>query len=315
MSAHPDAAGPPTAPPMPPLQLAHVATSSDELIPSPIAIGSLVLLGHPVAHSLSPRFQNAALSAAGIPLRYEALDVAPSELPRALDALIESRSAGNVTIPHKAVVAERCDLRSALAERVGAVNTFWCTLDGRLCGDNTDVPGFEAAARALLGDTPTSGLEVALIGAGGSAAAVLVAAERWPDARVRVWSRRPERAAALADRFPTVAEAIEDRAGVLDSATLIVNATPLGLRDDDPFPVEIGALPRGAAVLDLVYRPGETGWVRAARRVGHRAADGLPMLIEQGVEAFARWFGAPPDREVVWAAVGGRPPVVAEMRA
>jgi shikimate dehydrogenase len=300
---------------MPPLQPAHVATSGDEPMPSPIAIGRLVLLGHPVAHSLSPRFQNAALLAAGIPLRYAALDVAPSELAHVLDALVESRSAGNVTIPHKAAVAERCDLRSALAARVGAVNTFWCTLDGRLCGDNTDVPGFAAAARALLGDPVAAGLEVALIGAGGSAAAVLAAAERWPAARVRIWSRRHERASDLADRFPTVAVAVEDRARALDSATLIVNATPLGLRDDDPLPVEISALPPYAAVLDLVYRPGETAWVRAARRVGHRAADGLPMLVEQGVEAFARWFGVSPDREVVWAAVGGRPPAPAETRA
>ena len=292
---------------MPPLQSAHATTQDGEVIPPPIAIGRLVLLGHPVAHSLSPRFQNAALAAAGIPLRYEALDVAPAELARTLDALIESRSAGNVTIPHKGAVAARCDLRTALAERVGAVNTFWCTLDGRLCGDNTDVPGFEAAAHALLGPAHTAGVQVALIGAGGSAAAVLAAVERWPEAHARVWSRRPERASELAARFPAFAEAVDDRVRALQSATLIVNATPLGLGDDDAFPVEIAALPPRAAVLDLVYRPGETAWVRAARAAGHRAADGLPMLVEQGVEAFARWFGAPSERDVVWAAVGGRP--------
>jgi shikimate dehydrogenase len=88
---------------------------------------------------------------------------------------------------------------------------------------------------------------------------------------------------------------------------LIVNATPLGLRETDAHPVPVEALPAGAAVLDLVYRPGETPWVRVARAAGHPAADGLPMLVEQGIEAFARWFGAPSDRAVVWAAVGGRP--------
>jgi shikimate dehydrogenase len=292
---------------MPPLPTAHVDAPRDDTLPTPIAIGRLVLLGHPVAHSLSPRFQNAALAAAGIPLRYEALDVAPAALGRTLDALIEARAAGNVTIPHKAAVAARCDLRTALADRVGAVNTFWCTLDGRLCGDNTDVAGFDAAVRALLGHEPPAGLQVALLGAGGSASAVLAAVERWPDAQARVWSRTPERAAELTARFARVSRSVADRDRALDGAALIVNATPLGLHDHDPYPVEIHALPPRSAVLDLVYRPGETPWVRAARRAGHQGADGLPMLVEQGVQAFARWFGAPSDREVVWTAVGGRP--------
>jgi shikimate dehydrogenase len=292
---------------MPPLPTAHADALRDDTLPTPIAIGRLVLLGHPVAHSLSPRFQNAALAAAGIPLHYEALDVAPAGLGRTLDALIEARGAGNVTIPHKTAVAARCHLRTALADRVGAVNTFWCTLDGRLCGDNTDVAGFEAAVRGLLGHEPPAGLEVALIGAGGSASAVLAALERWPDARARVWSRTPERAVTLTARFARVSRPVAERERALDGATLVVNATPLGLHDADAYPVEIDALPPRAAVLDLVYRAGETAWVRAARRAGHRAADGLPMLVEQGVQAFSRWFGAPSDREVVWAAVGGRP--------
>lgn len=291
---------------MPPLPSAHAAARRDDALPTPFAIGRLVLLGHPVAHSLSPRFQNAALAAAGIPLTYEALDVAPSELEGTLDVLIESRAAGNVTIPHKVAVAARCDHRTALADRVGAVNTFWCTLDGQLCGDNTDVAGFEAAVRSLLGEALPAEVRVALVGAGGSAAAVLAAVERWPAAHARIWSRRRERAAELADRFARVSEPADDLARSLDGATLVVNATPLGLFDDDAHPVQIEALPEGAAVLDLVYRSGETAWVRSARRAGHRAIDGLPMLVEQGVEAFARWFGAPPDRDVVWAAVGGR---------
>jgi hypothetical protein len=154
--------------------LALPTAAAPELLVPPTAIGRLVLLGHPVAHSLSPRFQNAALTAAGIPLRYEALDTPPDTLASVLDALISERAAGNVTIPHKEAVHARCDLRTPMAERVGAVNTFWCTLDGRLCGDNTDVSGFAAAARALLGDAAPTGLAIALVGAGGSAAAVLV---------------------------------------------------------------------------------------------------------------------------------------------
>ena len=88
----------------------------------------------------------------------------------------------------------------------------------------------------------------------------------------------------------------------LDGATLVVNATPIGLHDDE-HPVAIDRLPRGAAVFDLVYRTGETSWVRSARDSGHRAADGEGMLVEQGALAFERWFGIEPDRDAMWRAL------------
>ena len=262
--------------------------------------GRLVLLGHPVAHSLSPRFQNAALRAANIPLEYEALDVPPEALDVTLAELGESRAAGNVTIPHKEAVAARCTRRSALADRCGAVNTFWHE-DGALVGDNTDVGGVDAIAGALLGDARADA-RVALIGAGGSAAAVLAAAERWGAATVQLYNRNVERAHALASRFNASVRVAASLEGALDGATLVVNATPVGLHDDD-VPVPIDALPRDAAVFDLVYRAHETAWVRAARTAGHRAADGEGMLVEQGALSFERWFGIEPDRDAMWRAL------------
>ncbi|PYP80202.1 MAG: shikimate dehydrogenase [Gemmatimonadetes bacterium] len=262
--------------------------------------GRLVLLGHPVSHSLSPRFQNAALRAAGIPLVYEALDVAPEALAATLADLARQDASGNVTIPHKEAVAELCTRRSALADRCGAVNTFWHE-DGALVGDNTDVGGVDAIAHALLGDARTTA-RVALLGAGGSAAAVLAAAERWGAARVRLYNRNMERARALASRFDASVDVAPSVEAALDGATLVVNATPVGLRDD-AHPVAVDLLPTGAAVFDLVYRSGETAWVRAARNAGHRAADGEGMLVEQGALSFERWFGIEPDRNAMWSAL------------
>jgi len=263
--------------------------------------GRLVLLGHPVSHSLSPAFQNAALRRAGLPLRYEALDVPPSRLDDTLRGLAAERAAGNVTIPHKASVASRCARLSPLARRVGAVNTFWHE-EGELVGDNTDVGGIDEAVRALLGGVP-SGLRVVLVGAGGSAAAVVAAAEGWDDARVTVWSRTAERSGQLARRFANVATASEFLADAIRGADLAINATPVGL-DGDRIPFPPALLRRSAAVLDLVYLPdGPTPWVRLARAQGRRASDGLPMLIGQGARSFERWFGLPPDRQVMWDAV------------
>jgi shikimate dehydrogenase len=258
--------------------------------------GRLVLLGHPVSHSLSPVFQNAALRAADIPLVYEALDVDSRELRSVLRQLKASNAAGNVTIPHKVAVHDLCDELTDLAAKVGAVNTFWFD-SKRLYGDNTDVGGFDAAARALIGGETTEA-RVVVVGAGGAAASVLAAIEDWPDAEVTVVSRHGERAAALAKRFPDVARAEKSVERAVRHATLIVNATPVG-QQDEKHPIDVALIPQSAAVLDLVYRRGGTPWVRAARENGIRAADGLPMLLEQGALAFQRWFGTEPDREAM----------------
>ena len=261
----------------------------------------LVLLGSPVAHSLSPAMQNAALRSAGIPLRYDALDVVPLALPETVRRLVLERAAGNVTIPHKAAFAALCDRLTTPAARAGAVNTFWVAGDGCLMGDNTDAPGFDAVARELLGTAP-HGIRMLLLGAGGSAAAVLTAAELWPGSEVMVWARTDARAAVLAGRFARIARSTSDPALAASTARLVVNATPVGLHDDE-MPLAPHLLADGSIALDLVYRRGETPWVRAARARGLRAADGLPMLVEQGALAFERWFARAPDREAMWRAV------------
>jgi shikimate dehydrogenase len=263
-----------------------------------------VLLGHPVAHSVSPIFQNAALRCTGIPLVYEALDTAPSELDARLDLLVAERAAGNATIPHKERVAARCRRLTTVAERVGAVNTFRVDGDGSLMGHNTDVAGFDRLARIALGDAPLP-QHLALLGAGGAAAAVLAAVERWPECTVTLFNRSAERRERLAERFPVVSETLDDVTRAVKGCDMVVNATPLGLRVGDPLPVPVDSLERGTVVVDLVYSRDETRWVHAARAAGHRAADGLEMLLEQGALAFEWWLGVPAPREVMSHAVRG----------
>lgn len=264
--------------------------------------GRLVILGRSLSHTMSPRMHNAALRDAGIPLEYEVLDVPASALPATLNQLAREGAAGNVTVPYKELVAARCDHMSPLARQANAVNTFWFER-GELSGDNTDIGGFDFAARSLVGDT--RGLTVGLLGAGGAAAAVMVAALEWPDSSILVHNRHEERARTLAARFGA-GNRIEtcDLATLAQRAQLVVNATPVGLRDE-LLPLPIEQLRNDAMVLDLVYRPEETAWIRAARAAGHRAMDGLSMLVEQAALAFERWFGMAPNRDVMWSAVGG----------
>ncbi len=253
-----------------------------------------MLLGHPVGHSLSPKIQNAALHAAGISIEYQAIDVPPAQLRATLRGLREEGAAGNVTIPYKQTAFALCDHVTKVAERAGAVNTFWVQ-DGALIGDNTDIAGFDHAAQEfVLGIRAQLPARVTLIGAGGAAAAVASAVHEWEGTELTIWSRKPDKAIELAQRFaPCRAEA--DLSAAVKGAELVVNATPVGMFDDD-LPVAIAALPARCPVFDLVYRRDETAWVRAARDAGHPASDGLPMLVEQAARSFRRWLGVEPNR-------------------
>ncbi|MFI5242902.1 MAG: shikimate dehydrogenase family protein [Gemmatimonadales bacterium] len=260
----------------------------------------LVLLGNPVSHSLSPLFQNAALRSEGIDLSYDAIEVAAPDLRHVLTLLAEDNAAGNITIPHKEAAVALCARLSPLAERIGAVNTFWVERDGAIVGDNTDVGGFESLVRSTMDGLPRG--RIALLGAGGAAAAALAAIEQWPGCEVTLYNRSHARLARLASRFPVVTRTAETAEEAVQGAKLVVNASASGL-EDDLFPVPIETLPYDAAVVDLVYRRGDTPWVRAALACGHRASDGLPMLIEQGALSFEKWFGRPAPRAIMWDAV------------
>lgn len=266
--------------------------------------GRLVLLGHPLGHSLSPLLQNAALRAAGIALTYEPLDVPRRALDETVFGLRRVGGAGNVTIPFKEALPALCDRLTHPARDTGAVNTFWTAVDGALVGDNTDVEGFQKAAELLLGGAPR-GQRVLVLGAGGAAAAVLLAMKGWDAPRVWLYARTMARAERLVERIGIAADVVPDLPAAAGGATLLVNATSVGMRSDD-VPIDPALLKPGAAVLDLVYRVGETALVRAARARGHRAADGLAMLVEQGALAFQRWFGVAPDREAMWSALPER---------
>ena len=260
----------------------------------------LVLLGHPVLHSLSPAIQNAALDAAGISLRYEAVDIDPRDLASTLTELAGSAAGGNLTIPHKTHAIPSMASLTPVAREVGAVNTFRPDGAGGLEGHNTDVDGFESLLKGAIGD-PRQGLDFAILGAGGAAAAVLTVLRRW-GCRGRIIARSTERAEALVERFSDVASVAKSPMGESIEGDVVVNATPIGLADDN-FPVALDRLREGTMVLDLVYKRGETAWVRAARERGFTAVDGITMLVEQAAAAFSYWFGREADRDAMMRAI------------
>ena len=234
------------------------------------------LLGHPVAHSLSPRMQNAAFAARALDWAYVACDVDPDALPAAVAGLRALGFAGaNVTIPHKGAVAGLCDELDDLSRRSGAVNTLVFRDGGRIVGANTDGP-------AVVSVLDARGANVLVLGRGGAARAVAVALEDAGAASVRLVSRSD------ADWPPAA-----------DDATILVNATPL--RDEAPV------APHGdQQVADLAYRTDgrPTALVAAAREAGcATVVDGLEILARQGAAAFELWTGVSAPIDVMRAAV------------
>jgi shikimate dehydrogenase len=265
----------------------------------------LGLIGYPLGHSLSPQLHHAALAAAGLEGNYRLFPVPPGESEQPAMAALAERLRRedlhglNVTIPHKQAMMRLVDGLSEVARAVSAVNTLCRAPDGRLVGDNTDVPGFlRDLDRLLGGGGPGKAL---VLGAGGSARAVVYGLGRsgW---QVKVVARRMEQAATLVNELSlTLPKKDTMAAGVLTGETLavcgncdlLVNTTPLGMHprvESCPWPEEI-PLPGQAAVYDLVYNPLETVLVRRARAAGQKAAGGAGMLVAQAAMAFQRWTG------------------------
>jgi shikimate dehydrogenase len=251
------------------------------------------LLGHPVAHSLSPTLHRAAGVAVGVDVDYALFDVEPADFEAALAACRDdARTCLNVTAPHKRAAWRVCaGRRTAAAERTGAVNTLWWTPAG-WAGDNTDVEGFAA----LLGPIPPG--RAVVVGAGGAARAVLdVLTARGVDA-VDVVNRRPARARRLLAEMGLTAGRAHELAGLhglLPKADLVVWALPPGAWAGEAA-IDWSACPEGARLLHLAYGVAPAPLLRAAVAARVTAVDGLPMLAAQGLAAFARWTGlrAPP---------------------
>jgi shikimate dehydrogenase len=248
------------------------------------------LLGDPVSHSLSPAMHNAAFQVLGIDAVYVPMRCSAPALGAVMESLVRQGGGGNLTIPHKEAAARL--LGDALPD--GTCNTFWGR-DGKIEGAETDSAGILAALERLA--APSG--DWAIIGTGGSARAALIAA-RTAGVGIAVRSRTPGRAAEFRAAARSMGVGLADPG----DCRVVINCTPLGLDPGDPDPVTAGEVPRAEVALDLVYRRGETVWVRAMRAAGRRAADGREVLVEQGALSFERWCaGTTAPREVMRAAV------------
>lgn len=268
--------------------------------------GLAVLIGSPVAHSLSPTIHRAAFAAAGVDWSYVALDVADGRGAEAVEAMRLLGIAGmSVTMPHKAAVADAVDRLEPAARSLRSVNTV--SWDGdELVGSSTDGAGFVASLSEVGIDVTAA--RIAVIGAGGAARSVIDALGRAGTSDITVLNRSydtAERAAQLATAASVGIVSDVTRADIVVNATSVgMGVVPTGAGVDD-LPCDPALLRPEQVVVDLVYHPLRTAWLAAADELGARTVDGLGMLIHQAAHAFRLWTGEDPPLEVMSAAAVG----------
>jgi shikimate dehydrogenase len=262
----------------------------------------LGVVGWPVAHSRSPAMHNAALRAVGLHgWRYQLLPVPPQLLNETVPALPRAGFRGaNVTIPHKAAALALATDRTERAAAIGAANTLTFEPGGEVVADNTDAP-------ALIAALPfdARGRTAVVLGAGGSARAVVWALAGAGARDVLIWNRSSPRARGLADELG--ATALENRRPPPD-ADILVNCTSVGLDGGDPFaalPLTADGLAEYGCVVDLVYTAASTRLIDAAAQRGVATVDGLEFLVGQGALSFERFTGRPAPVDVMRAAARG----------
>ena len=263
-----------------------------------------------IKHSLSPLMHNAAFAALKINALYQLFELRQEELEPFFGSLKENNIAGlNVTVPYKENVLGFLDKVSDEAKIIGAVNTIR-VLEGVLEGFNTDGEGFIKSLKEDLGFKPQA-KAIIILGAGGAARALSVYLCKEKAASIAIYDVDSNKAAKLAGHLKENFKGVNvNHAGSiaglpLGEADLLVNATPIGLKDSDPCVIDTDLLNRNIMVYDLIYNPKETKLLKAVKERGIRASNGLGMLLYQGMLAFEIWTGKSAPKDIMRKALEG----------
>jgi shikimate dehydrogenase len=254
----------------------------------------LGIFGYPVEHSLSPNMHNTAFARLGMNMCYVAYRVAPEDLPAAVNSIRALNMLGvNTTVPHKENVIPLLDEVDREASFIGAVNTV-VNKDGRLTGYNTDGRGFMSSLAEE--GVEVDGKRVVIVGTGGASRAISYYLSEKASS-LSLFDIDTAKAKGLADDL----KKIRDNVNLLDDLQdigdpdIVINATPLGLKPDDPLPLDPELITSGMVICDLIYK--ETPLLKEAKSLGAKAVDGSGMLLWQGVLAFELWTGVKPPVE------------------
>lgn len=263
------------------------------------------VLGYPAKHSFSPAMHNAAFQALKIDAEYRLFEIAPDKLDSFLRSLADNRICGlNVTVPYKEKVLAYLQEQSPEVRFTGAANTIIVKDKNFLEGWNTDGIGF---LRHLTGDLKFNipGAKVFVFGAGGAAKAIVDQLAGHGARHICIFDIDKEKVRKLVDKTNT--GSAKSKAVFIESVTefdfkeigLLINATPIGMKENDPVLLSDDALHPGLLVYDLIYNPRETKLLKMAREKGCGVSNGLDMLLYQGARSFELWMGQNAPLEVM----------------
>ncbi|MEO9683404.1 MAG: shikimate dehydrogenase [Tateyamaria sp.] len=255
------------------------------------------VIGSPISHSKSPQIHQHWLKTYGLPGHYIPMDVAPQNLKAVLKTLPQAGFVGaNITLPHKEAVLELADLVTDRATLIGAANTLIFRKDGKIHADNTDGYGFLENLKAGAPNWRPEAGPATVLGAGGSARAVITSLLDAGVPEILLSNRTRVRAEKLADDFGQRITVIDwvQAGNILEESALVVNTTSLGMIGKSAMRIPLDGLRAGTVVTDLVYAPLKTDLLAAADAAGCLTVDGLGMLLHQAVPGFERWFGKRP---------------------
>ena len=254
------------------------------------------VIGHPIAHSKSPRIHGYWLQYFGIAGEYKAYDIPSAMLKDGVSALVEQGLRGfNVTLPHKQSIMGLCDEIHDDAQKIGAVNTVIIDAQGRLIGRNTDAFGFAQNLKETVPDFEGNGASALVIGAGGAARAVMYALATSGFSNIRITNRTLESSSQIAALYGAQVVPWELRAQSVKGVDLIVNTTSLGMTGQPALDLPLGDLQDDAVIYDIVYAPLITPLLAAAKERGARIVTGIGMLLHQARPGFELWFGRTPS--------------------
>jgi shikimate dehydrogenase len=259
---------------------------------------TLAVIGHPIAHSLSPLMHNNELRALHLPYSYEAIDVSEEELGNVVNELRSSTVAGfNVTIPHKEKVMAHLDQVDEEAATIGAVNTV-VNKHGKLVGYNTDGAGFLLALATICPNWKEK--NILIVGAGGAARAIFVTLISNNAKVVDLTNRNYDKAVKLkgeANATHCNVLSIKEAERLLNEYDIVINTTPVGMASsENKLPIQLDNLKKGTILSDIIYTPLQTTWLQKGEEIGAITMNGLDMFVLQGALAFNHWTGVTPNK-------------------
>ena len=248
------------------------------------------VIGNPIEHSLSPILHNYWIKSNGLDAIYEKQKLNENELGKFISKVKEKKLNGiNVTVPFKKTVIPYLDELSAEAQNTQSVNTIYFN-DNKVIGHNTDVIGFETSITKSKYDL--SNKEILILGAGGVVPSIIFALSKMKISKIKISNRTKEKSQDLKKIFKNI-EIIEW--GEIPNFDMIINATSLGLKEEDKINLNFSSIPKNKFFYDVIYNPKETNFLKTGKSLGNKILNGKLMFIYQALSSFYIWHGIEPD--------------------